>query len=68
MDNYIIVNIDNINNNEIRVKKKGNENTLIKIQPLDFEKESHFDFDDCYTDIFQNIERIQINDSNISFQ
>ena len=68
MDNCIIVNIDNINNNEIRVKKKGNENTLIKIQPLDFEKESHFDFDDCYTDIFQNIERIQINDSNISFQ
>ena len=68
MDNCIIVNIDNINNNEIRVKKKGNENTLIKIQPLDFEKESHFDFDDCYTDIFQNIEKIQINDSNISFQ
>ena len=64
----LIVNIDNINNNEIRVKKKDDEIKSIKIQPLDCEKESHFDFDDCYIDIFKNIEKIQINDSKISFQ
>ena len=64
----LIVNIDNLNNNEIRINKKGDEINYIKIQPLDSEKESHFDFDDCYIDIFKNIEKIQINDSKISFQ
>ena len=64
----LILNIDNINNNEIHLRNKGDEMNYIKIQPLDSEKESHFDFDDCYIDIFKNIEKIQINDSKISFQ
>ena len=55
----LILNIDNLNNNEIRLRNKGDEMNYIKIQPLDSEKESHFDFDDCYIDIFKNIEKIQ---------
>ncbi len=68
MENFIVVYIDNVNNGEIRVKIKEDNNNYIKIQPLDFEKECHFDFDNYYIDLFQNIEIIQINDSNISFQ
>ena len=68
MENFIVVYIDNVNNGEIRVKIKEDNNNSIKIQPLDFEKECHFDFDNYYIDLFQNIESIKINDSNISFQ